>query len=170
MLSLVLSLSLLLTLSVVSLSAEEPFKDWPEGYLTGMVRDADGKPIKGAKILLNNREGPSGTRGGNWAFTGADGKYALRVFIKPDSQVIVKDVIVSAKGFVQSRERFILDEVILLPGKKTGGELRPGPRRNVGRQVRLSADPCRESPQHQGGGERLPLLGSRPVVQRVFHE
>src|SRR5690348_11226795 len=98
--------------------AEDPFKDWPQSYLTGTVRDADGRPINGAKVHLNNRQGPSATLGGNWAFTDADGKYTLRVFVKPDSQATVTEVIVSAKGFVQLRERFLLEEVVLRPGKK----------------------------------------------------
>ena len=98
--------------------ADEPFKDWVQSYLTGTVRDADGKPINGAKVQLNGTQGPT-AGGGNWVFTGADGKYTYRVFVKPDSKSVVTEVIVSAKGFVQLRERFLLEEVVLLPGKKT---------------------------------------------------
>jgi hypothetical protein len=117
--SLVLTaLSALLMTAGAAPADDDPFKDWPQSHLTGTVRDRDGKPINGARVLLNNRDGPSATLGGNWAFTGADGKYSLRVFVKPDSKVLVTEVLVSAKGFVQLRERFLLEEVVLLPGKK----------------------------------------------------
>jgi hypothetical protein len=109
----------LLTMAAGLARGDDPFKDWTESYLTGTVRGSDGKPISGAKVHLNNAEGPHGTLGGNWAFTGADGKYALRVFVKPDSKAVVTEVIVSAKGFVQLRERFLTEEVVLRPGKKT---------------------------------------------------
>jgi hypothetical protein len=98
--------------------ADEPFKDWVQSYLTGTVRDADGKPINGAKVQLNGTQGPT-AGGGSWVFTGADGKYTYRLFVKPDSKAVVTEVIVSATGFVQLRERFLLEEVVLLPGKKT---------------------------------------------------
>jgi hypothetical protein len=113
--------------------ADDPFKDWPESHLTGTVRDADGKPINGAKVHLNNCDGPHATLGGNRAFSGADGKYSLRVFVKPDYKAVVTEVIISAKGCVQLRERYLLEEVVLLPGKKTevnftlaGGEVLSG--------------------------------------------
>jgi hypothetical protein len=114
-----IALPVLLTTAAVPGRDDDSFKDWPQSYLTGTVRDADGKPINGAKVHLNNREGPSATLGGNWAFAGADGKYSLRVFVKPDSKAVVTEVLVSAKGYVQLRERFALQETVLLPGKKT---------------------------------------------------
>src|SRR5262249_30703362 len=40
-------------------------------------------------------------------------------FAKPDSKVLATEVIVSAKGFVQLRERFLLEEAVILPGKNT---------------------------------------------------
>jgi hypothetical protein len=117
--SLFVALAILLPTVVGLLRGDDPFKDWTQSYLTGTVRDPDGKPVNGAKVHLNNAAGPHATRGGNWAFTGADGKYSLRVFVKPDSKTLVTEVIVSAKGFVQLNERFLLEEVVLLPGKKT---------------------------------------------------
>jgi hypothetical protein len=117
------SLALFLT-TVAGVVRGDPFKDWTPSYLTGTVRDADGKPVNGAKVHLNNAEGPHGTLGGNWAFTGTDGKYALRVFVKTDNKAVVTEVIVSAKGFVQLNERFRLEEVILQPGKKTEAHFR----------------------------------------------
>jgi hypothetical protein len=96
-----LALSLLLTTAASSARPDDPFKDWPQSHLTGTVRDPDGKPISRAKVHLNNSQGPSATLGGNWAFTGADGKYSLRVFVKPNSKALVTEVIVSARGFVQ---------------------------------------------------------------------
>jgi hypothetical protein len=115
--SLLVALTILLTMATGSARADDPLKDWPQSYLTGTVRDADGKPIKGAKVHLNGTSGPN-VGSGSWVFTGADGKYTLRVFVKPDSKAEVTEVIVSAKGFVQMRERFVLEEVVLLPGKK----------------------------------------------------
>jgi Peptidase family S41/Tricorn protease C1 domain/Carboxypeptidase regulatory-like domain len=116
---LLVALAILLSTAAGLATADDPFKDLAQSDMTGTVRDADGKPINGAKVHLNNAQGPYATRGGNWAFTGADGKYTLRVFVKPDSKVVVTEVIVSAKGFVQLRERCLLEEVVLLPGKKT---------------------------------------------------
>lgn len=89
------------------------------GRLVGEVRDADGKPITGAKMHLNNCNGSYETRGGNWAFTDASGRYALNIFIPPGKTAEPSEVIVSAKGFVQLRERFLLDEVIVRPGAET---------------------------------------------------
>src|SRR5438132_8540944 len=117
--SLVLTALSALLMTAGRAPAEDPFKDWPQSHLTGTVRDADGKPIHGAKVHLNNATGPHATRGGNRAFTDADGKYALRVFVKPDGQALVTEVIISARGFVRMRERFLLEEVVLRPGKKT---------------------------------------------------
>jgi hypothetical protein len=114
-----LALPLLLITAAAPARDDDPFKDWAKSYLTGTVRDPDGKPIDRAKVHLNNAQGPHGTLGGNWAFTGADGKYSLRVFVKPNSKALVTEVIVSARGFVQLRERFLLEEVVLLPGKMT---------------------------------------------------
>jgi hypothetical protein len=114
-----LALPVLLTTAAGPARPDDPFKDWPKSYLTGTVRDPDGKPINGAKVHLNNAEGPYATLGGNWAFSGADGKYSLRVFVKPNSKAVVTELIVSAKGFVRMRERFLMEEVVLLPGKKT---------------------------------------------------
>lgn len=111
--------AILLTTAAGLARGDDPFKDWPQSYLTGTVRDPDGKSLSGAKVHLNGADGPSATYGGNWAFTDADGKYSLRVFVKPDSKALVTEVIVSAKCFVQLRERFLLEEVVLLPGKKT---------------------------------------------------
>jgi hypothetical protein len=116
--SLLVALAILLTTAAGLLKGDDPLKDWAQSYLTGTVRDADGKPIHGAKVHLNKADGPLAGAGG-WVFTGADGKYTHRVFVKPDSKAAVTEVIVSAKGFVQLRERFLLEEVVLLPGKKT---------------------------------------------------
>ncbi len=116
--SLLVALAILLTTAAGLARGDDPFKDWARSYLTGTVRDADGKPINGATVHLNGTIGPSATRGGDSAITGADGKYTLRVFVKPDSKAVVTNVIVSANGFVQLRERFVLEEVVLLPGKK----------------------------------------------------
>jgi hypothetical protein len=113
------ALPVLLTSAAGPPRDDDPFKDWPQSHLIGTVRDPDGKPINRAKVHLNNARGPHATLGGNWAFTGADGKFSLRVFVKPDSKAVVTEVIVSARGFVQLRERFLVEEVVLLPGKKT---------------------------------------------------
>jgi len=98
---------------------DDPTKDFILSHLCGTVRDQDGKPIAGAKVHLNNAEGPYATRRGNWTFAGADGKYSLRVFVKPENKVVVTEVIVSAKGFMQLREKFWLEEVVLQAGKDT---------------------------------------------------
>jgi hypothetical protein len=113
------TLTVLLTTAAGVVRGDDPFKGWARSYLTGTVRDSDGKPIPGAKVHLNHADGPHGTLGGNWAFTGPDGKFALRVFVKPDREAVVTEVIVSAKGFVQLRERFLLEEVVLRAGQKT---------------------------------------------------
>ncbi len=112
---------------------DDPTKDFILSHLTGTVHDPNGKPIERAKVHLNSMEGPYVTRDGNWAFTGADGKYSARVFVKPKSKAVVTGVIVSAKGFVQLRERFLLEEVVLEAGKDTelnfvlaGGEVLAG--------------------------------------------
>jgi Carboxypeptidase regulatory-like domain len=97
----------------------DPAKEFVLSHLTGTVRDSSGGPIAGAKVHLSNAEGPYATRGGNWAFAGADGKYSLRVFVKPENKVVVTEVILSAKGFAQMRERSRLEEVVLQPGKDT---------------------------------------------------
>jgi hypothetical protein len=113
------ALPILLTTAAGAARRDDPFKDWPQSHLVGTVRDPDGKPINRAKVHLNNAEGPHATLGGNWAFTGADGKFSLRVFVKPDNKAVVTEVLVSARGFVQLRERCLVEEVVLLPGKKT---------------------------------------------------
>jgi hypothetical protein len=111
-------LAILLITAAGLARGDDPLKDWAQSSLTGTVRDANGKPINGAKVHLNGAQGPI-VGSGSWVFTGADGKYALRVFVKPDSKAVVTEVIVSAKGFLQLRERCLLEEVVLLPGKKT---------------------------------------------------
>src|SRR5438034_7290936 len=103
--SLLVALGILLTTAAGLARGDDPLKDWPQSHLTGTVRDADGKPINGAKVHLNGATGPHATLGSNWAFSDADGKYSLPVFVKPDSKVVVTNVIVSAKAFVQLRER-----------------------------------------------------------------
>jgi hypothetical protein len=120
MLRLPLSLCVLLASGARPTYADDdPFKGWAIGRLVGTIRDAEGKPIPGAKFHLNNTAGPTGTRGGNWAFTDADGKFVLNVFVKPDGRGYVRDVIVSAKGYVQLHERFGFEEAPILPGKDT---------------------------------------------------
>src|SRR5262249_53800447 len=116
--SLLVALAILLTTAAGLARGDDPLKDWAQSYLTGTVRDVDGKPINGAKVHLNGATGPNVGSGG-WVFTGADGTYTFGVRVKPGSKVAVTEVIVSAKGFVQLRERCLLEEVVLLPGKKT---------------------------------------------------
>src|SRR5262245_27549089 len=92
---------LLTTAAGLARGDDDPFKDWTESYLTGTVRDEDGKPIKGAKVHPHKAHGPYATGDSDLAITGDDDKYSLRVFVKPDNKVVVTEVIVSAKGFVQ---------------------------------------------------------------------
>src|SRR5262249_14795947 len=61
--------SVLLTTAAGLARDVDPFKDWPQSYLNGTVRDPDGKPVNGARVHLNNADGPHGMLGGNWSFT-----------------------------------------------------------------------------------------------------
>jgi hypothetical protein len=58
---------------------DNPFKGYVVSHLTGTVRDAGGKPIDGARVLLNNVAGPYATYGGNWVVAGPNGTYSLRI-------------------------------------------------------------------------------------------
>src|SRR5262249_57946027 len=84
--SLLVALAILLTTAAGLARGDDPLKDWPQSHMTGTVRDADGKPIVGAKVHLNGATGPN-VGSGSWVFTGADGKYTLGVRVKPDSKV-----------------------------------------------------------------------------------
>jgi hypothetical protein len=91
--------------------------------LTGIVRDAEGKPIAGAVVRLDGTEGYTQTRAGTPArgrgTTDAEGKYTLSVFTKPGEQVRVKAVTAEARGFIRFRDEYHFNEPILLPGKTT---------------------------------------------------
>jgi hypothetical protein len=77
--------------------------------LTGSVRDADGKPIAGAKVKVMETEGfTQRVREANGSgVTDSNGRYTLSVLTKPSTQVRVVSVRVEAVGFVPLREDFL---------------------------------------------------------------
>src|SRR5579884_1890910 len=90
--------------------------------LTGIVRDADGKPIAGAIVGLSGNRGYMTTiahsEGTGQGRTNSEGKYRLAIYTRPGGKVLVTSVTTEAKGFVRFHEDFLVgDGPVLFPGK-----------------------------------------------------
>jgi RNA polymerase sigma factor (sigma-70 family) len=88
-------------------------------HLTGVVRDAERKPISGATISLTGTMGYCETRQGS-AGTGrglsdAKGQYRLSFYTKPDAKVYVLGVKAAAKGYVQADLHFPRGKLVMKP-------------------------------------------------------
>src|SRR6516165_112035 len=110
----------LATLALWCVVAQEPAKDsLVLATLEGNVSDPDGKPIADALVVLNGTKGYAQTRGGTEATgrgkTDANGMYKLSIYTKPDGLVTVTKILAEAKGFVNFREEFWFEELLLRP-------------------------------------------------------
>lgn len=98
---------------------EDDRKDLVPVYVTGTVKDSDGKPIVGARVAKNTTLGYTVT-GSFSEFSGTgvtdrDGTYTIKVRTKPGRAVYVLAMSVEAEGFVAHREDFKYDEVKTSP-------------------------------------------------------
>ncbi|WP_171473763.1 RNA polymerase sigma factor [Frigoriglobus tundricola] len=100
---------------------DDDLKDLVPVHVTGTVKDGDGNPIAGARVVKNGTIGFAATFGGTefggGAVAGANGAYKLGFKTKPGTTVVVTAIGAEADGYVAHRENFGYDELKTAPDK-----------------------------------------------------
>jgi carboxyl-terminal processing protease len=78
--------------------------DIKSARIEGIVRDAAGKPISGAIVLINRTTDALPVNGLPKTKTGPDGKYALELRYRGETPIVMRELWVEAKGYVRGQE------------------------------------------------------------------
>jgi hypothetical protein len=113
----------MLTLVVVTVAARSAAADWfdapTNAVLTGVVRDAAGKPIPWAAVWITGNQGGLTTYNFNSrGYTDADGRYRLTALVHSQETQIL-GMAVEARGFIQLDKAFGNSPLNLKPDEVT---------------------------------------------------